>query len=129
MAQIKIYAQRETITRFRRAFSELIHQVVVETLSFPKEKKFHRFIAMDKEDFIFPDDKSNDYTIIEILMMEGRSVETKKRLIKTLFAKIEKELELAKENIEIVIIESPAHNWGFRGMTGDEIKLEYSVNV
>jgi hypothetical protein len=36
---------------------------------------------------------------------------------------------LESENIEICIYESPACNWGFRGMHGDEIKLNYKINV
>lgn len=76
-----------------------------------------------------PEDKSDRYTIIEILMMEGRTVETKKVLIRTLFQKIDEELHIAKSDVEICVIESPASNWGFRGMTGDGITLNYKVEV
>ena len=69
---------------------------------------------------IFPEEKSEQYTIIEIMMMEGRTIETKKELIKSLFKSIEQELN---NDLEICIIESTASNWGFRGMTGDKIKL------
>ncbi len=78
---------------------------------------------------LFPDTKSEHYTIIEIMMMQGRSEERRKNLIKALFVNIEKELDIAKTDIEICIIESPACNWGFSGMCGDEIKLNYKVNV
>jgi 4-oxalocrotonate tautomerase family enzyme len=78
---------------------------------------------------IFPDDKSYKYTIIEINMMEGRTTETKKNLIKSLFKDIEVNLGISSSDIEICIIESPASNWGFRGMTGDEIKLDYKIKM
>ena len=62
--------------------------------------------------------------------MAGRTVETKKALIKALFAQIEAELNIAPIDIEITIKEQPAHCWGFRGMTGDEAQdLTYKVNV
>ena len=32
-------------------------------------------------------------------------------------------------DIEICIYESAACSWGFRGMHGDEINLDYPVNV
>ena len=35
----------------------------------------------------------------------------------------------AESAVESRMLESPAPNWGFRGMTGDEIKLRYLVNV
>jgi len=78
---------------------------------------------------LFPDTKSEHYTIIEIMMMQGRSEERRKNLIKALFVNIEKELNIAKTDIEICIIESPACNWGFGGMCGDEIQLNYKVDI
>jgi phenylpyruvate tautomerase PptA (4-oxalocrotonate tautomerase family) len=129
MAQVKIYALQKSLEKHRVQLSAVIHETIVEILSFPKEKKYHRFIALNEEDMIFPSSKSENYTIIEIMMMEGRAIETKKKLIKSLFENIEKELKIIKTDIEICIIESPASNWGFGGMTGDEIKLNYKVNV
>jgi len=73
--------------------------------------------------------RSDAYTIIEIMMIEGRSVETKKRLIKMLFKEIEEKLKINPHDIEIFIQEAPASNWGFRGMTGDKIVLDYKVKV
>jgi len=129
MAQVKIYGLKKSLNEIKCKLSETIHKTIVQELSFPKEKRYHRFIAFDEEDMLFPDTKSEHYTIIEIMMMQGRSKETRKNLINALFANIEKELDLAKTDIEICIIESPACNWGFGGMCGDEIKLNYKVNV
>lgn len=129
MSQVKIYGLQNNLDKIKVQLSDVIHNCIIDTLSFPKEKKYHRFIAFTKEDMIFPASKSENYTIIEIMMMEGREVETKKNLIKSLFKNIEQELGIVKTDIEICIIELPASNWGFGGMTGDEIKLNYKVNV
>ncbi len=53
----------------------------------------------------------------------------KNELIKSLFENIHQKLSIQMSDVEICIIESPASNWGFRGMTGDEIKLDYNVKV
>jgi 4-oxalocrotonate tautomerase family enzyme len=129
MAQIKIYGIKEHLNPIKRELSEVIHACVVEALVFSKEKRFHRFFPMEKEDMFYGTGRSDAYTIIEIMMIEGRTVETKKRLIKMLFAKIEKHLGIDLSNIEICIQEAPASNWGFRGMTGDEVLLDYKVEV
>ena len=129
MAQVKIYGLKKSLYQIKIELSKVIHENIVEVLSFPQEKKYHRFIGFDEGDMIFPDAKSKNYTIIEIMMMEGRTVETKKNLIQSLFKNIEKKLGIVKTDIEICIIESPSHNWGFGGMSGDEIKLSYDVNV
>ena len=129
MAQVKIYGLKSSLNKIKNELSNVIHKCIVDSLSFPKDKKYHRFIMFDRDEMIFPDDKSEQYTIIEIMMMEGREVETKKDLVKSLFVNIQKELNIENNDLEICIIESPASNWGFRGMTGDEIKLNYKVKV
>ena len=129
MAQVKIYGLKISLDKIKNELSNIIHECIVESLSFPKDKKYHRFISLQEDEMIFLDDKSEQYTIIEIMMMEGREVETKKNLIKSLFTNIHKKLNIENNDLEICIIESPASNWGFRGMTGDEIKLNYKVKV
>lgn len=129
MAQVKIYSLRSNINEHRVLLSESIHASVMEALSYPAEKKFHRFIALEREEFIFPSDRSEQYTIIEILMFEGRSVEAKKALIHALYKNIRFACAIEPNDIEITIIETPKENWGIRGMPGDELTLNYKVNV
>jgi len=129
MAQVKIYGLKKSLNEIKYRLSETIHKTIVKELSFPKEKRYHRFIAFDEEDMLFPDTKSEHYIIIEIMMMQGRSEETRKNLIKALFVNIENELDIVKTDIEICIIESPACNWGFSGMCGDEVQLNYKIKI
>ena len=126
---IRIYGIKEQLNPIKVRLSDVINQCMVDALSFPGNKRAHRFIAMDKEDYFYPEGRSDAYTVIEIAMMEGRSVEAKKKLIHLLFEKIEKEVGIMPNDVEITISESPACNWGFRGITGDEAKLNYKVNV
>ena len=129
MAQIKIYGIDTHLNSIKPALSDVIHACVVETLKFPVEKRFHRFFPIKKEDFFFPEDRSDAYTIIEVMMLEGRSKETKKKLIQMLFSQIENRLGIAPNDVEVVITEVPAHCFGFRGMCADEIVLGYKVEV
>jgi len=126
---IRIYDIREKLGPIRDRLSDAINECMVEALSYPDNKRAHRFIPLEREDFYYPEGRSDAYTVIEISMMEGRSVEAKKRLIKLLFQRIESAVGVDPINIEITISESPASNWGFRGMTGDEASLDYKVDV
>jgi phenylpyruvate tautomerase PptA (4-oxalocrotonate tautomerase family) len=129
MAQIKIFGISSNLIPIRQQLSDVIHECVMEALKFPKDKKAHRFFPLEKENFIYPDGRTDNYTIIEITMIEGRSTEAKKKLIRLLFDKIELEIGIRQQDIEICIQESAACNWGFRGMHGDEIKLNYKIGV
>ena len=62
--------------------------------------------------------------------MSGREVDTQKALIKAIFQALERSLSLSPVDVEITIKEQAPHQWGFRGMTGDEANdLKYKVNV
>ena len=39
------------------------------------------------------------------------------------------EFNTSPQDIEITIFETPRHNWGIRGLPGDELTLTYNVNV
>ena len=129
MSQIKIFGIREQLNPIKAQLSDVIHACVVEALHYPPEKRAHRFFPLDKSDFYYPPDRSECYTILEISMFEGRSVETKKYLIRLLFERVEQKLGIAPRDLEITIFETPKHNWGFRGLPGDEISLNYEVEV
>lgn len=129
MSQVKIYGVREQLLPIRERLSDVVHSCVVDALQFPANKRAHRFFYLDKDDFYWPETASERYVILEFMMMEGRTVETKKRLIHLLYERVREQLDLAVTDLEICILESPAHNWGFRGMTGDEIQLNYTIKI
>ena len=129
MAQIKIFGLKSSLSTNKKALSTAIHQAVMEALSYPAEKKFQRFFTLDKDEFFYPSNRSKNYTIIEISMFEGRSIEAKKKLVKLIFENIDREVGIKPQDIEITIFETPKHNWGIRGKCGDELSLSYKVDV
>ncbi|MBN2012498.1 tautomerase family protein [candidate division KSB1 bacterium] len=126
---IRIYGIREKLNPIKSKLSDVINSCMVDALQFPENKRAHRFFPMDVSDFYSPEGRSDAYTIIEISLIEGRTVQAKKKLIHLLFQRIESELGIAPIDVEITVFDSPASNWGFRGMTGDEAALDYSINV
>ncbi|GAB3261876.1 tautomerase family protein [Larkinella harenae] len=129
MSQVKIYGLQEPLRVIRNQLSDVIQACVVEALQFPPNKRAHRFFYLEPDDFFMPEGRSEDYVIIELMMIEGRTVETKKKLINLLFERISQQIGLSVNDIEICILESPAHNWGFRGKPGDEVGLTYPIKV
>lgn len=128
MAQVKIYGLRDSLKPIQLQLSDIIHSCLVKSMDLPIEKKFQRFICLEREDFIYPKDRSEKYIIIEISMFEGRSIEVKKKLIKLIIEKIPV-LGISKNDIEITIFETPRHSWGIRGLPGDELLLNYKVDI
>jgi phenylpyruvate tautomerase PptA (4-oxalocrotonate tautomerase family) len=129
MVQVKIYGLKMPLMAHADLLSAAIHNAIVEVLVYSPEKKFHRLIGLEKSEFIYPTDRSENYTIIEISMFEGRSIEKKKSLIRLLFSNIEREVGIKPHDVEITIYETPKYNWGIRGLCGDELALGYKVDV
>lgn len=127
---IVIYGIKEYLNPIKAKLSDVIQASMTQVLSLPESKRAHRIVPLDQSDFYYPEGRTDAYTVIEINMMEGRKAETKKALIKALFTNIESSLGISPVDIEITIKEQPPHCWGFRGMTGDDVKdLTYKVNV
>ncbi|MBD2169547.1 tautomerase family protein [Calothrix membranacea FACHB-236] len=129
MVQIKVYALAEKLNPIKAELSNTIHAALIDVLQISPEKRFHRFFPLAANDFYYPSDRSEQYLIIEIIMFEGRSIETKKQLIRQLFQKINERFNIAVADIEITIFETPKSNWGIRGLPGDELILNYQVEV
>lgn len=120
---------KENLNPIKQELSNVIHSCVVEAFKYPVDKRFHRFFPLEREDFYFPDERSDAYTVIEISIFEGRSISAKKNLISLLYQQINEVLEIQTIDLEITIFETPKHNWGIRGVPGDELVLNYKVEL
>lgn len=126
---IRIYGISDRLNPIKERLSDVINSCMVDARSFPEDKRAHRFIPLSSDDFFYTHGRTDQYTVIEINMMKGRTEEAKKRLIHLLFERMEQKLSISPVDVEITIQESPPCNWGFWGITGDEAKLSYPVDV
>lgn len=129
MAQFKIYGRASYLRSSHREIGELVHHAAREALQLPADKRFHRFIALEDWQLVAPEDRSERYLILEVLMFSGRSVATKKALMRALMSGLSSGLGLSVDDIEVTIVESPRENWGIRGQHGDELALPYKVEI
>jgi phenylpyruvate tautomerase PptA (4-oxalocrotonate tautomerase family) len=129
MGQIKIFGIKQELHPIRERVSEILQECMFEAFQYPKEKRAHRFIYIDEDSFFYFEGRTQKHTLIEISSFEGRSIEAKKKLYQLIFEKFEKQLQISTMDVEITIFETPMHNWGIRGKSGDELALNYKVNI
>ena len=67
--------------------------------------------------------------MVEFSIFEGRSIEAKKLLIRLFYQRVPQLTGISPQDLEITIFETPRHAWGIRGLPGDEIGLNYKVEV
>ena len=82
---IVVYGIKDQLNPIKAKLSNVIHGCMQSVLGMPEDKRAHRFVALEREDFYYPGGRSDAYTVIEINMMSGRTPETQKALIKSLF--------------------------------------------
>ncbi|WP_380161421.1 tautomerase family protein [Kineococcus sp. R86509] len=129
MAQFTVYGRDDVLRPLRSALSDTLHTAAVDVLGLPVTKRFHRFFPRSAEDFPTPEGRSERYTIVEVTMFAGRTVETKKAFYRRLFADFAEHLAIEPVDLEITIVETPRHDWGIRGRPGDELSLTYRVET
>ncbi|MFC9970211.1 tautomerase family protein [Spirillospora sp. NPDC127200] len=128
MSQVKVYGRRSAWAGRQREVSDLLHAAFREAWKLPEEKRFHRFLLLDAEDWVMPA-RGERYLVVEVLCFEGRSPDAKRALIRTLYRELSRGLGLEAADLEITIIETPQVNWGIRGVPGDELSLTYPVEL
>jgi hypothetical protein len=128
VVQAKIYGLKEYLEPIKPQLFDVIHSCIMEALQYPADKRCHRFFALEKADFFYPVGRTERYTIIEFSMIEGRTVAAKKQLIRLMFERAQS-LGISTQDLEMTIFETPKHNWGFRGLPGDEHDLNYKIEV
>ncbi|MEU2198937.1 tautomerase family protein [Isoptericola sp. NPDC019482] len=127
MVQVKIYGNRRVWGQRRGEVSDALHAALVGAWQIPEDKRFHRFLLLDDGDLVAP--RSDDYLMIEIVAFTGRTREAKRELIRRVYEDVAPSLGVATDDVELVVIESPAESWGIRGRSGDELTLSYKVDV
>ena len=129
MAQVKIFGVAPHLQKINTRFSDVIHECVVEALQFPPDKRAHRFFPMALDDLVYPAGRSDANTILEFSPIKGGTAATKKRLVRLLFEPVKQKVGIDYGDMEICIQKFPAGNRGFRDKHGDEIKLDYKIEV
>ncbi|MFE5309565.1 tautomerase family protein [Isoptericola sp. NPDC056605] len=127
MVQVKIYGNRRVWGQRRTEVSDALHAALVGAWRIPEDKRFHRFLLLDDGDLVAP--RSDEYLMIEIVAFAGRTREAKRELIRRVYDDVAPALGVATDDVELVVIESPAESWGIRGRSGDELSLSYKVDV
>ncbi|WP_067477398.1 tautomerase family protein [Actinomadura hibisca] len=128
MSQVKVYGRRSAWAGRQQEVSDLVQASLHEAWKLPEDKRFHRFLLLEAEDWIVPG-RGERYLILEILCFEGRTPDAKRALIRTLYRELTGGLGLDAADLEITIIETPQVNWGIRGVPGDELALTYPVRL
>ena len=129
MPNVRIEVKRGWVGTRRAAFLEAVHAAMVETIRIPEHDRTLRLIEHDQDAFATPPESGEHYTLVEITLFAGRSMEAKRKLYEAIVGKLSA-FGVPPMDIKIVLIEVPLENWGVRGgKPASEIDLGFEVKV
>jgi phenylpyruvate tautomerase PptA (4-oxalocrotonate tautomerase family) len=129
MPNVLIATRRGWVGAQHAAVIEAVHAAMVEAIKIPREDRTLRLVEHEASCFAVPPQRGERYTLIEITLFAGRSLEAKRRLYKAIVRNFAA-LGVPPLDIKIVLIEVPAENWGVRGgEAASDIDLGFEIRV
>lgn len=112
-----------------QALMEAVYLAQREALKIPEGDKTVRYVEHRPEHFAVPPGKTENYTLVEIKLFPGRSLDAKRQLYQGIVRRFEA-LGIAPADVLITLIEPPLDNWGVRGgQPGSEVNLGFKLDV
>ena len=100
---------------YKKTLSDSVHEALIEAFGIEDWDRFLRIVEVEKDDFEFPEGKTDNFMIIELTVFPGRTCEQKKDAIEKITGKISDRLSILRTDIFIIFNEPPLENWGMGG--------------
>ncbi len=130
LARIEILEGRSA--EEKRELLDAVNEALIAALKVPRGDPTLRIVEHDRACLqlpTVPHRVGDRYTLIEITMFAGRSIEAKRELYTQIVRRLG-ELGVPHTDITIVLLESPRENWGVHGgRPASEVELGFTVEV
>lgn len=111
------------------ALIQAVYQAQRTALKVPEHDRQIRYIEHRPEHFAVPPGKSENYTLVEIQIFPGRSLDAKQALYREIVSRFG-ELGIPASDVFIVLQEIPLDNWGIRGgQAASTVDLGFQLDV
>lgn len=129
MPLVRIEVRRSRDPKEKMDICDTVHAAMQEALHIPEHDRHISYLEHAPEDFQAPPGKTENYTLVEITLFKGRSMEAKRALYQAIVRNLGS-LGIAPEDVFIVLLESPPENWGIRGgIPASEVDLGFKIDV
>jgi phenylpyruvate tautomerase PptA (4-oxalocrotonate tautomerase family) len=111
------------------AVIDAVQSALREALRLPEWDRTLRLIEHEPSRFAVPPGRGPRYTLVEVTMFSGRSLEAKRALYRAIVRNLAA-LGVPSLDIKITLIEVPPENWGIRGgQPASEVDLGFEIKV
>src|ERR1039457_2140320 len=115
----------------RAALVNAVRAALSEGLQTPEDDPAVRLSEYPPEQFSlpYPDRCSDRFTLVEVTMFAGRSMEAKRRLYDAIVRRLVA-LDVTASDVLVVLHEPPMENWGVNGgIPASEVDVGFKVDI
>ena len=128
MPLVKVSLLKGRSIEEKKALLDGIHAALLDAFKIPENDRNQRIYEFEPENFDIPEVKTSNYTMIEIDVFPGRSLDAKRKLYQKIVQNLNEQIQ--PNDILVVLKEPPLDNWGVRGgMPASEIDLGFKLDV
>jgi phenylpyruvate tautomerase PptA (4-oxalocrotonate tautomerase family) len=129
MPLIEIHTRTPRNETEKTAVKNAVHSAVRDALHLLPHDRNVRYIKHGEDDFDVPSGGTPLFTLVEITLFAGRSIEAKRALYQGIVRNL-LNLGIEAADVMIVLHEEPMENWGVRGgFPASEVDLGFKVDV
>lgn len=130
MPIVKISILKGKSDNYKKAILDGVHDALVDTIKIPDYDRFQRLYEIENNNFEYPQNKTNNVTIIEITLFKGRSFKAKKALYNAIINNLALNPGINGNDITIILLEPPLENWGIKGgKPANEVDIGFNIKV
>lgn len=130
MPLIKVSIRKGRSKEEKTALMDAIHGALVESFMIPDRDRVQRLLEFEDAEFEIPNDRTNFFTIIEITILPGRSLNAKRNLYQSINRDLKNIGYTNPNDIVIVLKEPQLENWGIRGgIPANEVNIGFKLDV
>ena len=101
-----------------KKIGRIVYDSMVDTISVPEHDLFEIVTEHDGEGLIYDRSylniaRTDGFVIIQITLSEGRSIDLKKNLYRTIAERLHQQLAIRPEDVFINLVEVKKENWSF----------------
>jgi phenylpyruvate tautomerase PptA (4-oxalocrotonate tautomerase family) len=103
---------------FGRKVGAVVYRTMVDTIDVPKNDNFQVITEHSRDTLVFDRGyldipRSDGFVSIQITLSEGRSLQKKRLLYRTLAERLQRELNVRPQDVFVNLVEVKKENWSF----------------
>ena len=108
----------------------MMHTALVAAFKIPEEDRFVRVLTYPPHSMVngLTAGTPDNYMRVTIDCFSGRSMDAKRNLYREIVERLES-LEVQREDVSILLRESPPENWGAGGRAASDYDLGFNIHV